>query len=234
MVGAHRLPLRFDTEPLAREARAVDADAAWCTRGSADEGAWSVLALISPDGDPQAIHSRGARLGAPTPICRSSPALRGAIETFQAPVVHARLNRLRPGAAIPPHRDYGDQRWSYERGYVRIHVPLITDEGVSFFVDGDRIGMQPGEAWYIDVCRRHGVENRSGVACVHLVLDLALNDWLSRLFPRPRLVDELRGLVLRRFEGPLWRLAKPLVTRLPGRRHAGTTEPSRGRAESAE
>ncbi len=227
MVGAHRLPLQFDAPLLLQDVREVEKQAAWIDHWGGERAEWGVIPLISSDGDHrtrQSIHSTGSAAGKPTPLLAIAPGIRGALSSFDAPILHARLSRLRSRASIRTHRDYPyacDQRWSFERGFIRIHVPILTDERVSWRLAGERIDMRAGEAWYLNVCLPHSVENASDSDRIHLVLELAVNDWLRRLFPPETAWDRLRGLALRRLEQPMFRLAKPFLARVPRRRSAG-------------
>jgi hypothetical protein len=98
--------------------------------------------------------------------------------------------RLEPGAHIHEHTDIGD---GWEMGRVRLHVPIVTDERVDFFVDGRRVVMRPGELWYCDFTRPHRVHNRSDVGRVHMVLDLVVDEWLRGVFPAEPLLERARG-----------------------------------------
>lgn len=222
MIGAYRLPLRFDPAPLIADIQRIGSQAEWFDHWGAVEGAWGVLPLIAADGDSQSassIHFSPSAPPRPTPHLDDAPHLRAAIGAFRTGVLHARLSRLRAGRSIARHRDYGyesDRRWSFERGFIRVHIPLITDDDVCWKLDGTRIDMQAGEAWYLNVCRPHSVDNRSRADRIHLVLDLEVNGWVRSLFPPATAWDRLRGVALRHLEPPLWRLAKRWVMRHRG------------------
>ncbi len=52
------------------------------------------------------------------------------------------LARMAPGGVIHPHRDQNPAaKWPH-----KIHVPILTNEGVTFFVDGKAYSMAEGEA----------------------------------------------------------------------------------------
>jgi hypothetical protein len=44
--------------------------------------------------------------------------------------------------------------------------------------------MAPGSAWYLRLSDPHRVANRGTSDRVHLVVDLAVNDWLTELLSR--------------------------------------------------
>ena len=67
-------------------------------------------------------------------------------------------------------------------GVGRVHIPVITNPEVEFFLQGELIDMRPGEAWYLNFNLPHRVENRSSEARVHLVVDCIVNDWFLGFF----------------------------------------------------
>ena len=119
---------------------------------------------------------------ADTPILDRCPYFRKVMATFRCPLTMVRLLRLAASSSIAEHTDY---RLGYEDGEVRIHVPIVTDERVAFFVKGERVPMQPGEAWYLNVNLPHRVENHSAVDRIHLVLDCIVDPWLAAIFGQP-------------------------------------------------
>ena len=89
--------------------------------------------------------------------------------------------RLTPGSLIREHRDHD---LSFEDGMVRIHVPVTTNDGVDFRLNGVRCVMPAGSVWYLRLSDPHSVANRGGTDRVHLVIDAAVNDWLGALLER--------------------------------------------------
>jgi len=87
--------------------------------------------------------------------------------------------KLGAGARIIEHRDYN---LSLDDGEVRLHIPITTSPLVSFFVNGERIAMRPGECWYINANLPHKVHNHAETDRVHLVIDCNVDHWLRNLF----------------------------------------------------
>jgi hypothetical protein len=172
-----RLPLRFEIAPLEAEIDALG-DEAWVPHfnQSVYEGEWSGVALRSVGGLDGQLYPDPAAAGpyADTPALQSCPALRAVIETFRCPVQAARLLALAPGAVIKEHRDYCI---GLDEGEVRVHIPILTSGEVEFVLDGGRVDMAAGEAWYLDVSRPHQVTNRATTRRVHLVLDCVVDGW---------------------------------------------------------
>jgi aspartyl/asparaginyl beta-hydroxylase (cupin superfamily) len=89
-----------------------------------------------------------------------------------------RFLRLAAGSIIREHRDYD---LGYDEGQVRLHIPIITNPAVDFFLDAQRIEMKEGECWYLDLSLPHWVENRGLTDRVHLVIDCEVNEWIREL-----------------------------------------------------
>lgn len=207
MLSAYRLPLAFDPGRLLRELERVEHEVQWHDHPDytvAATGDWKAVALLSSASldhrDPESLRYRGGGVAAPTAVLKMSPYLQEIIASFETEVHRARLMNLRPGTRISEHRDYGAQRYSLERGFIRVHIPVRTHEKVHFWISRKKIPMKVGEAWYTNVCEPHAVQNESDVHRVHLVLDMKVNDWVLSLFPPQSLMDKIRGVVLRTCE----------------------------------
>jgi hypothetical protein len=77
------------------------------------------------------------------------------------------LVRLLAKGRIPQHVDTGYSLTTARR----IHVPVITNDGVIFTVGGEARALPPGEIWEINNTREHSVENTSDQNRVHLIVD---------------------------------------------------------------
>jgi hypothetical protein len=117
-----------------------------------------------------------------------------ALEAATAPYGYARgafprvmLARMAPGGVIHPHRDENPAaKWPH-----KIHVPIQTNEHVTFFVDGTPYRFEEGEAVEVNNMGVHAVENRGGSDRIHLIfeyydLDQPEPDWLAALQPALR------------------------------------------------
>ncbi len=75
---------------------------------------------------------------------------------------------LPAGAEVVPHRDTKpiiiDPR--------RCHVPVVTNEAVSFVIDGIDHHLAVGQAYEVDNTREHSVANRGTTRRVHLICDV--------------------------------------------------------------
>lgn len=184
MSASARLPFHFDAAALRADADGLDA-ADWVPHFNTAyyEGDWSGAALRSVGGVARQLYPDPAATVpyADTHLLALCPAVGAALAAFRCPLLAVRFLRLGPGSRIREHRDYN---LGLEDGEVRVHVPVSTGPGVEFLLDGERIDMVEGEAWYLDLNHRHAVENRGDRPRVHLVVDCVVNDWLASVVTR--------------------------------------------------
>ena len=115
------------------------------------------------------------------------PVLAAATEPFgyaRGAFPRVMLARMAPGGIIHPHRDENPAaKWPH-----KIHVPILTNSGVAFSVDGITYQFAEGEAVEVNNMGLHAVENRGETDRVHLIfeyydLDQPEPDWLADLPP---------------------------------------------------
>lgn len=157
-----KLPIRFDADALAAEVRALP-PSAWTPHPTGFVGNEAVR-LISPNGEPtDDIDGEMA----PTTHLRSCRYIREIMEEIGAVWGRSRLMGLAPGRQVPPHVDMH----YYWRTHLRIHIPVVTNPGVSFTCGGETVHMEAGDCWVFDSFRWHNVQNRSDSQRIHLVID---------------------------------------------------------------
>lgn len=90
------------------------------------------------------------------------------------------LARMAPGGVIKPHRDANPAaKWPH-----KVHVPLITNPHVHFFVDGVDYRFVQDEAVEVNNLGVHAVENAGATDRIHLIfeyydLDQPAPDWVE-------------------------------------------------------
>ena len=157
-----RLPIKFSGETLEGEVKALPASA-WTAHPQGFPGN-SAVRLITAGGQPtDAIE--GAM--GPTPQLLACPYAMQIMDTIGSVWGRSRLMGLAPGAEVPLHVD----SHYYWRTHIRIHIPVITNPGVSFTCGGETVHMAPGECWVFNSFLKHEVHNRGSETRVHLVLD---------------------------------------------------------------
>ena len=96
------------------------------------------------------------------------------------------LARMAPGGIIHPHKDASPSaKWPH-----KIHVPLQTNESVTFFIDDKPFHLAEGEAVEVNNMGKHAVENRGSTDRIHLIfeyfdLDQPNPDWAKALWENP-------------------------------------------------
>lgn len=84
--------------------------------------------------------------------------------------IRATLVRLTAGNGIAGHQDLN---FSLTHSH-RVHVPIVTNDKVTFSVGCETIHMREGEVWEINNRRIHSVHNDGTEDRVHLILDFVL------------------------------------------------------------
>ena len=177
-----KLPFQFDTEKLVQDLSLI-LEEKWIEHfNKADyEGDWKVIPLLAEGGDETKIfaHPTSESTLSETSILRECRYLKEVIDTFRCPILSARILRLGIGSEIKPHRDHA---LGYEDGNFRLHIPIVTNPGVRFMLDGTQLTMLPGECWYTNVNFMHSVMNYGNTDRVHLVIDGGRNTWSDQIF----------------------------------------------------
>ena len=78
-----------------------------------------------------------------TAMLAGSPYFRAVLGRFACPLHSVRLMRLAPGSLIKEHHD---NDLSFEQGMVRIHISVVTNDGVDFRLNGARVAMPTARA----------------------------------------------------------------------------------------
>lgn len=179
------LPIAFDPVRLAADLAGLHA-IAWSEHfvTASYEGDWSIIALRQ---------AASTAAGAPTtdisdPDCSdyldtaaaaACPYFRQVLRSFACPLLGARLLRLGPGSSIKEHAHAVD-----DTRVAQVHIPVTTNDDVEFRLDGRPVAMLPGSAWWFRLSAPHSAANRGQTERVHLLVDLAMNDWLRALLAR--------------------------------------------------
>jgi hypothetical protein len=188
-----RLAVRFDPGALGRDLSLLE-DGEWVDHFVKQnyEGTWSVLPLRAPA---EAVHPIKMIYSDPacdtfvdTPLLARCRYFQQVLAAFQCPLHAVRLMKLTPGSAIKPHTDHD---LALEHGRARLHIPVTTNPGVDFRLNGTAVMMGEGECWYLRLSDTHSVANRGRADRVHLVLDALVNPWLlEQLTDADRAADE--------------------------------------------
>lgn len=147
------------------------------------DGEWAVLPLRSVGGRAEELLpfalGGGVAEYAATPLLASCPGIARFLDSLACPVMSARLLNLKRGAVIKSHRD---AELAFEKGEARLHVPILTNPEVEFFIEDERVLMEPGSCWYVNANLNHRVANHGASDRIHLVVDCGVDDWLRAQF----------------------------------------------------
>jgi hypothetical protein len=113
------------------------------------------------------------------------PALEQAVKPFgyaRGTFPRIMLARMPIGGVILPHRDANPAaKWPH-----KIHVPLLTNDQVTFYVDGEGYHFAEGEAVEVNNMGVHAVRNDGDTDRIHLIFEYYDVDqpepaWLARV-----------------------------------------------------
>ena len=183
-----KLPVQFNAEVLQAETAAL-AGVYWKMHYNKKHysGNWSIIPLRALNGDPELTYSVHASAAGympydDTPLLQQCPYMQQVLNQFSCEKTSVRLMKLDAGAVINTHCD---QDMAYEQGEIRLHIPVSTNPGVAFYIEEERIPMQEGECWYLNLQLPHRVRNDGQADRVHLVIDCQVNEWVHELFRQP-------------------------------------------------
>ena len=86
---------------------------------------------------------------------------------MDAEPLRVQLASLPPGGVISTHRDIGILTKIH-----RLHIPIITKEGVNFFVRKNKYYLEPEHLYDLNNVFMHSVTNNSDINRIHLLIDM--------------------------------------------------------------
>jgi hypothetical protein len=189
MVRYAKLPQHFNAKAIQEEL--LRASGQWAAHLNTYHytGSWTVLSLRSPGGRHDNIIPElqgNATEFIDTIHMNDFPSVKKLLSGFQCLIMSARFLNLHAGAVIKQHRD---MQLALEKGEARLHFPVITNPGVEFYCENDRIYLNEGECWYLNANLPHRVANYGSADRIHLVVDFAVNDWLTGLIHSSTLIS---------------------------------------------
>lgn len=142
-------------------------------------GSWTVLALRSPGGEhknivPELMGKHNEYKD--TAYMAHFPSVKKLLLNINCPIMSVRFLNLQAGAVIKEHRD---MELAFEKGEARLHFPVITNPGIEFYCESERIILEEGDCWYLNANLPHRVSNPGNNDRIHLVVDCEVNGWLT-------------------------------------------------------
>lgn len=119
---------------------------------------------------------------------KQSPYLMSVVNTFRehTKVTLVRLLRLAPKSVVEEHTD-PTLGLEEENSVIRLTIPILNCDGVTFFLNNTQVNMQPGECWYLRLTDPHKVINNSQTERINLTIDMIPNDWVRKMIEGCRL-----------------------------------------------
>jgi hypothetical protein len=191
MIKYLQLPFYFDVQKMQDEVQLLG-DTYWKLHFQVKHyvGDWSAIPLRSIGGD---INNgfispiEGAMQYQDTNLLNKCIYLKEVLQQFKCKLLAVRLLKLTVGTQILPHKDAD---LCYEEGLVRLHIPIITSNEIDFFVQDEKMNLQEGECWYMNLNLLHSVHNKSNKDRVHLVIDAEVNNWITEMFASPSIKNK--------------------------------------------
>ena len=175
-----KFPFQFDAARL-KEDLAQVAEDEWIRHFNQSnyEGDWSVASLRSNGGKTKQIYPdpHSPDDFEDTEILARCPYVREVLSAIRCEKESVRFMLLGAHARIKEHKDYF---MGFDEGVIRLHIPVLTNPNVEFYLANERVQMHEGELWYLDFSQKHRVENNSDKDRIHLVMDCKVNDWLVK------------------------------------------------------
>lgn len=189
MKNSHQFPILLDGDLLHQELSIIQKKWTKHFNTAYYHGEWSGIPLRSP-----AVKNHPLSAGDPSStefvnndVLQQIPYTAALLDSFKTDKLSVRYLRLTPGSEIKAHRDHDMVFWD---GFVRLHIPIITNKNVTFMVGEENLKMKPGELWFADFSQIHSVHNDGVTDRIHLVIDLRVNDWLTKLFEEEGIIEK--------------------------------------------
>ena len=179
MVRYAKLPLPFDVKAMQSELSTAASEWQPHFNNFYYDGSWTVLALRSPGGSykniiPDMMGNNNEYQD--TIYMEHFASVKKLLSGLNCRILAARFLNLQAGAVIKQHRD---NELAFEKGEARLHFPVITNPGIEFYCEDERIFLLEGECWYLNANLPHRVSNNSDKDRIHLVVDCSVNNWLK-------------------------------------------------------
>jgi aspartyl/asparaginyl beta-hydroxylase (cupin superfamily) len=171
MKSAIRLPFYFDADQMKQELESIS-DSFQLIRNQYTQNSLLGMHLILPNAN--GLQDKNGHSFYMTEELKRCPYLQEVLNTFQCDKFSFRTQNLLPGGKIAIHSD-GDK--GLKHNWIRLNIPVSTNEKVYTCYNGERIPMKNGECWLPDVTKAHEMKNDSEETRWLLLLDCDLNDW---------------------------------------------------------
>ena len=184
MQNAIKLPFQFDADRMKQELESIS-DSFQPIRNQYTKNSLIGTHLILPNLNGE-LNEKGESFYLSDEL-QKCPYLQKVLNTFQCNKFTFRSQNLLPGGTIEKHDD-GDK--GLKHNWIRLNIPVATNEDVYTYFNGERIPMKNGECWLPDVTKVHEMFNRSDETRWLLLMDCELNDWWKEILKKQGLKFE--------------------------------------------
>jgi hypothetical protein len=176
-----KLAAEFPVDVLQAELKAVLAEYALTSHVPIYHvDGWAGITLNGVDGNPFENEDIPGATFAKTEVLKFAPTMESIMDSFPCEKRRVRILKLKAGKKIFWHRDFVH---SVDSHIMRLHVPIITSDKVSFQISHQDCQWKAGELWYGDFTFPHRLQNAGTEDRIHLVMDLVHNDEVRALLP---------------------------------------------------
>jgi aspartyl/asparaginyl beta-hydroxylase (cupin superfamily) len=141
--------------------------------GNYHDGGWSSIALVAANGEMKEDRYLKDEKYLETEAIKYAPTLKNLIDSIPLKKKRVRLLNLKAGKRIYPHIDTTD---TIDKGGIRLHYPIITNEKVDFYICHEKLTWKEGFLYYGDFSFPHKLENKGLNDRIHLVIDCKIDD----------------------------------------------------------
>ena len=96
----------------------------------------------------------------------------------QTKVTLVRLLRLAPGSVVKEHTD-PTLALEEKKSVIRLTIPIQRDEGVSFFLNNEKVPLELGQCWYLRLTDPHRIDNTGSIERINFTIDMVPNEWVK-------------------------------------------------------
>ncbi len=117
-----------------------------------------------------------------TPTLKTMPYIASVIDSFRdyTTVNLVRLLRLAPMSEVKEHTD-PTLGLEIERSMIRLTIPIVSNDQVTFYLNDKPVPLQTGECWYLRLTDPHRVLNHGQTERINMTIDVLPTDKMKAI-----------------------------------------------------
>ena len=118
----------------------------------------------------------------------NAPYILSIIDSFRknTTVTLVRLLRLAPNSEVKEHTD-PTLALEIEKSVIRLTIPIIKNNKVTFYLNNTPVPMKSGECWYLRLSDPHKITNYGDTERINLTIDMIPNEWIRTIIKTSQL-----------------------------------------------